>query len=228
MGRDSREKALFALARATEDDNIVHVELLAIKMGLVKAKSLTISQVQVRSDSLVAVQLLYGSWNPLFLGDYPSSMRSRVGSRLPTFSKDEATLVKGSSDIVGINHYTTYYANIVGVLFNDTLANSGANTLPFKSGKAIGERAYSIWLYFFPQGMRSLMNYIKQKYGNPPIIITENGMDDSNNPLISIKDALKDDKRVKYHSGYLSNLLASIKYDPSIFGRNPTQSGRWM
>ncbi|XP_042487257.1 beta-glucosidase 40-like isoform X2 [Macadamia integrifolia] len=156
--------------------------------------------------------------DPLFWGDYPSSMRNRVGSRLPTFSKAQAALVKGSLDFVGINHYTTYYAkanstNIVSVLLNDTLADSGAVTLPFKSAKPIGERASSIWLYFFPQGIRSLMNYIKQKYGNPPVIITENGMDDSNNPFISIKDALKDDKRIKYHSGYLSNLLASIKED---------------
>lgn len=36
-------------------------------------------------------------------------------------------------------------------------------------------QANSIWLYIVPEGMRSLMNYIKQKYANPPVIITENG-----------------------------------------------------
>ena len=48
----------------------------------------------------------------------------------------------------------------------------------FKSSKVsgfVGLQANSIWLYIVPRGMRSLMNYIKQKYGNPPIIITENG-----------------------------------------------------
>jgi len=38
------------------------------------------------------------------------------------------------------------------------------------------------------------------------------GMDDPNNPFISIKDALKDEKRIKYHNDYLVNLLASIEY----------------
>lgn len=38
------------------------------------------------------------------------------------------------------------------------------------------------------------------------------GMDDGNNPLTPIKDALKDDKRIKYHDDYLQSLLASIKY----------------
>ncbi|XP_010259408.1 PREDICTED: beta-glucosidase 40-like [Nelumbo nucifera] len=155
---------------------------------------------------------------PLFYGEYPSSMRSRVGSRLPIFSKAEAALVKGSLDFVGINHYTTYYAkdnstNIVGFVLNDSLADSGAITLPWKSGKAIGDRASSVWLYIVPEGIRKLMNYIKIKYGNPTVIITENGMDDANNPLISIKDALKDEKRIKYHNDYLTNLLASIKED---------------
>ncbi|KAK1553187.1 hypothetical protein Q3G72_030370 [Acer saccharum] len=156
--------------------------------------------------------------DPVMFGDYPSSMRRRVGNRLPRFSKFEATLLKGSLDFVGINHYTTFYAqhnatNIIGVLLNDSIADSGAITVPFKGGKTIADRANSIWLYIVPSGMRSLMNYIKQKYGNPTVIITENGMDDPNNPFTSIKDALKDVKRIKYHHDYLANLLASIKED---------------
>lgn len=72
--------------------------------------------------------------DPLFFGDYPSSMRTRVGDRLPKFSTAEAALVKGSLDFVGVNHYTTYYAkqnetNIIGILLNNTLADSGAITL---------------------------------------------------------------------------------------------------
>ncbi|XP_059655712.1 beta-glucosidase 40 [Cornus florida] len=155
---------------------------------------------------------------PLIFGDYPSSMKSRVGSRLPKFSKAESALLKGSLDFVGINHYTTFYgvnnkSNLIGDLLNDSLADVGAITLPFKDGKPIGDRANSIWLYIVPDGIRSLMNYIKQKYGNPPVIITENGMDDPNDPFTPIKDALKDEKRIKYHNDYLASLLASIKED---------------
>ena len=61
-------------------------------------------------------------------------MRTRVGSRLPRFSKDQSSLLKGSLDFVGINHYTTWYAEnnstkIIGILLNDTLSDSGAVTL---------------------------------------------------------------------------------------------------
>ncbi|KAK9276681.1 hypothetical protein L1049_006217 [Liquidambar formosana] len=155
---------------------------------------------------------------PLTFGDYPSSMKSRVGSRLPAFSKPQSALLKGSLDFVGINHYTTFYgydnkSNIIGVLLNDSLADAGALTMPFRNGKPIGDRASSIWLYIVPHGIRNLMNYIKQKYGNPLVIITENGMDDPNNPLTPIEDALKDEKRIKYHNAYLSNVLAAIEED---------------
>ncbi|RDX87200.1 Beta-glucosidase 40, partial [Mucuna pruriens] len=149
--------------------------------------------------------------NPLVFGDYPTSMRSRVGNRLPRFSKSQASLLKGSLDFVGINHYTTFYAmhntsNILGVLLHDYIADSGAFTLRKL-------KANSLWLYIVPHGMRSIMNYIKHKYGNPLVIVTENGMDDPNDPFISIKDALKDEKRIKYHNDYLINLLASITDD---------------
>ncbi|KAJ1440367.1 Glycoside hydrolase family 1 [Sesbania bispinosa] len=83
--------------------------------------------------------------DPLMFGDYPSSMRSRVGNKLPKFTPSEAALVKGSLDFVGINHYTTFYArnnatNLIGVLLHDSIANSGAITLLFNGTKAITER----------------------------------------------------------------------------------------
>ncbi|KAG6759883.1 hypothetical protein POTOM_036377 [Populus tomentosa] len=158
---------------------------------------------------------------PLILGNYPITMRNRVGDRLPNFTENDVALVKGSFDFVGINHYTTFYArssdslfgDLIGKVLNDSLADSGAITLPFGEHlKPIGDRASSIWLYIVPQGMRSLMNYIRQKYGNPPVIITENGMDDPNHALTPIKDALKDEKRIKYHKDYLTSLLASINF----------------
>jgi beta-glucosidase len=61
-------------------------------------------------------------------------MRSRVGDRLPKFTADEAALVKGTLDFVGINHYTTCYTkhnstNLVGRLLHNTLADTGTISL---------------------------------------------------------------------------------------------------
>lgn len=83
--------------------------------------------------------LLGLSWNgrfadPFFFGDYPATMRTRVGERLPKFTADEAALVKGALDFMGINHYTTFYTrhndtNIIVRLLNDTLADTGTISL---------------------------------------------------------------------------------------------------
>lgn len=47
---------------------------------------------------------------PLVFGHYPSIMRSLVKDRLPTFTKEEEIMVKGSFDFIGINYYTSRYA----------------------------------------------------------------------------------------------------------------------
>ncbi|KAJ8430225.1 hypothetical protein Cgig2_009403 [Carnegiea gigantea] len=181
--------------------------------------------------------------DPLMFGDYPSSMRERVEDRLPKFSEAERALIKGALDFVGINHYTTYYVSDSPIrLLNDSLGDSHTTAFPFSPhGKPIGEKANAIWLYIVPRGIRELMNYIKDKYGNPTVLITENenitpmrvlrdqhslilrikidlrcmvvGMDDPNDPFKPVSEALKDEKRIRYFSGYLQNLAAAINED---------------
>ncbi|CAI0398428.1 unnamed protein product [Linum tenue] len=48
--------------------------------------------------------------HPIAHGEYPESMRSLVGDRLPRFTEEQADLVKGSIDFLGVNYYTMYYA----------------------------------------------------------------------------------------------------------------------
>jgi len=36
-------------------------------------------------------------------------------------------------------------------------------------------QAHSVWLYIVPSGMYGVVNYLKEKYQNPTIIISENG-----------------------------------------------------
>ncbi|MED6201037.1 hypothetical protein PIB30_091115, partial [Stylosanthes scabra] len=58
-----------------------------------------------------AIDFMFGWFmEPLTRGEYPSSMRSMVGERLPKFSKEEAMKINGSFDFVGLNFYTANYA----------------------------------------------------------------------------------------------------------------------
>ncbi|KAK8324253.1 hypothetical protein V6Z12_A12G286900 [Gossypium hirsutum] len=48
--------------------------------------------------------------DPVIYGEYPKSMQSLVGNRLPKFTEAESKLLKGSIDFLGANYYTTNYA----------------------------------------------------------------------------------------------------------------------
>ncbi|XP_043716161.1 uncharacterized protein LOC122664425 [Telopea speciosissima] len=45
-------------------DDVLHMELYAVRMGFLKARAMQVQQVQVRSDSRVAVQMIVGAFQP--------------------------------------------------------------------------------------------------------------------------------------------------------------------
>lgn len=48
--------------------------------------------------------------DPLLNGDYPPEMYRLLGENMPKFSPDELKKIKGSIDFIGINHYSSLYA----------------------------------------------------------------------------------------------------------------------
>ncbi|KAL2943921.1 putative beta-glucosidase 41 [Bienertia sinuspersici] len=156
--------------------------------------------------------------DPLFFGQYPKSMQKLVGSRLPEISPEISKQLTKSLDFVGINHYTSLYARNDRTRFRkfvlqDASTDSAVITSSYRFGVPIGERAASRWLVIVPWGIRSLAQYVRDRYSNLPMMITENGMDEEDKPHIALNDALQDDKRIDFHRDYLSNLSAAIRQD---------------
>eukprot|EP00246_Nothoceros_aenigmaticus_P010636 TRINITY_DN2732_c0_g2_i1.p1 TRINITY_DN2732_c0_g2~~TRINITY_DN2732_c0_g2_i1.p1 ORF type:complete len:560 (-),score=70.47 TRINITY_DN2732_c0_g2_i1:786-2465(-) len=153
--------------------------------------------------------------DPIFLGDYPEVMRKQVGDRLPTFTAEEKDLLRGSVDFVGINHYTSRWVSAgsahltagLGGYWEDQWNVISAE----QDGIPIGDRAASEWLYIVPWGIQKTLTWVSRRYNGPPILVTENGMDDLNDPLVSLAEALQDTKRVKFYQDYLSYVLAAIR-----------------
>jgi beta-glucosidase len=61
--------------------------------------------------------------HPITYGHYPETMQKFVGERLPNFTEEQSRLVQGSADVVGINHYTTYYVKNYENLTHMSYAN---------------------------------------------------------------------------------------------------------
>ncbi|KAI7757044.1 hypothetical protein M8C21_003157 [Ambrosia artemisiifolia] len=135
--------------------------------------------------------------DPLLLGNYPLSMQTQVGDRLPEITPDVSEYIKGSLDFVGINHYTSLYAKndktrIRKFILRDASTDAAVITSTSRNGESIGETAASSWLRIVPWGLR---------------------MDDPNKARIDLEEALQDEKRINYHRDYLSNLSAAIRED---------------
>ncbi|KAL0407545.1 UNVERIFIED_CONTAM: Beta-glucosidase 12 [Sesamum latifolium] len=151
---------------------------------------------------------------PLTRGTYPESMRVRVRDRLPKFTEEEISMTKGSFDFIGFNYYGAMYAfNKPTSSFSYT-TDSEIDITGRKNGKPIGEQARnSSRIYIYPQGLGKILRHIKEKYNDPLIYITENGLDESTNDTLGISYALKDDMRKDYIHDHICCLHEAMEKD---------------
>ncbi|KAJ7975201.1 putative Beta-glucosidase [Quillaja saponaria] len=158
--------------------------------------------------------------HPLVYGEYPKTMKNNVRDRLPTFSEEEVKMVKGSLDYVGINQYTTYYMQDIGPRQpqKDLSYQQDWNVgyVYEKNGVPIGPLEYSGWLYNVPWGLRKALLYIKERYGNPTVILAENGMDDPGN--VTFSKGLHDTTRINYYKDYLLQLKQAVDDGANVVG----------
>ncbi|CAI5492628.1 unnamed protein product [Closterium sp. Naga37s-1] len=168
--------------------------------------------------------------DPLFRGDYPPSMRQAVGSRLPSFSATESSLLIGSSDFIGLNFYTAQFAAQKTVQDGGKVADVANGVAPWMdchvdmtavspvTGKLIGERTASSWLHVVPTAIQHMLTWISHRYPSVPIIITENGMSEPNLPSRSLARTLCDDQRVRFYRSYLSSVLQARQQGVPVEG----------
>ncbi|KAL3503250.1 hypothetical protein ACH5RR_037699 [Cinchona calisaya] len=126
------------------------------------------------------------SLDPIVFGDYPPEMRRYHGSELPTFTSEERQLVRNSTDFLGVNHYATLYAKdcihssctcFVSscVPGGDRAVRGFVSTTGVRDGVEIGEPTGMPRFFVVPRGVEKIVDYVKKRYHNKPMFITENG-----------------------------------------------------
>jgi len=157
--------------------------------------------------------------DPVYFGDYPEVMKTRLGDRLPKFTEVEKKLLKGSSDFFGLNHYTTMYAanfNPETSAPQDVYGNGGISEdqdVELFVDKKWGRTSMG-WA-IVPWGCRKLLEWIDQRYNHPPIYITENGMSE-NEELINGK--VDDPERILFYQEYLKECKIAIEHGVDLKG----------
>ncbi|KAL3522031.1 hypothetical protein ACH5RR_014865 [Cinchona calisaya] len=178
-------------------------------------------------DKLAAerAQSFYMNWflDPIIFGRYPVEMQQILGSQLPAFSRKDLNKMKSGIDFIGINHYTSFYAK--DCMYSQCEQGPGVSRsegyylrTAFKDGIPIGVTTEVDWLYVHPLGMEKIVTYIKERYNNTPMFITENGYGELNNPNSSVKDFLNDYRRVEYMNSYLDFLALAISKGADVRG----------
>jgi len=153
--------------------------------------------------------------DPVWFGDYPQSMRALVGDRLPKFTPEQQEMLRGSHDFFGLNHYTSVFA--ANVDSENVEAGSwdtdqkAAISYTDKEGNLIGPVADSPWLHVVPFGIEKMLVYVALRYNNPPIYITENGVDVPGESSMPLAQALNDTFRVNFYRDYLYHVNNAIE-----------------
>ncbi|XP_076452482.1 lactase/phlorizin hydrolase-like [Babylonia areolata] len=153
--------------------------------------------------------------NPIYggSGDYPEVMKRFVArksarqgynaSRLPAFTEEEKRLNKGAYDFLGMNHYTT------NLIRNNPNPNSDANYEADQDMESRSDPCWADteagWLKVNPWGLRYILRWVKDRWGNPPVYVTESGRPD--------EQGKNDINRIYYYRNYTNEMLKAIKLD---------------
>lgn len=141
---------------------------------------------------------------------YATEQRRNVDRYLPTWSQEELDIVKFSSDFYGMNHYTSSY------VFPQMGGSSGwgrnDDNQIWASGDGTREVEYA-WDIQYPDGIYQLLKQIAKNYGNPPILITENG-----NAEPADWNQIYDTGRVRYITEYMSKVHLAIEEGVNVIG----------
>ncbi|XP_014208575.1 myrosinase 1-like [Copidosoma floridanum] len=161
----------------------------------------------------VAWQFAFGKYaHPIFSkeGDYPDSIKRRIAenskfegllrSRLPTFSREWVDYIKGTSDVLGFNHYNSY--NVEPILGSNKTIYENDDGLVYTHDPKWPKTPTS-WLRIVPSGLLDNLRKIKDNYGDIEVYITENGIADTGE--------LTDTQRMGYLYSYMKAMLTAIK-----------------
>ncbi|XP_074319408.1 beta-glucosidase 16-like isoform X2 [Silene latifolia] len=197
--------------------------------GRIGIVAYTASYIPYRDDnfSRQAVERAYTNlvaWilDPVIYGEYPPLMRKYHGKELPKFTKEEVKLIKGSVDFIGINHYSTsyaidcfHYSSECTSLYNRPIQGF-VKTTGIRDGVLIGEQAGCEVFFVVPEGMELIVDYLRVRYPNISIYVTENGYAPPTSP--NVAGLLQDFKRVEYLRTYMAALGRAIRKGANVKG----------
>lgn len=144
--------------------------------------------------------------DPVFLGTYPEEMAEIFGDLWPRFAQDDMNLIREPFDFLGVNYYTR------SVNRADPLSPPVAATPVIQKGAEYTEMGWEV----FPEGLQETLLWIKGRYGNVPLFITENGAAFADPPPVDGR--VVDSQRIDYLRAHLLAAHEAIRGGVNLRG----------
>ena len=125
--------------------------------------------------------------DPVFFGHYPKEMVEIFGEAWPDWPSDDFALIQQPIDFLGVNYYTR------------SVTRFDANAWPLKACAVRQKQATYTetgWEVFAP-GLTETLLWVKRRYGDIPLYVTENGAAFFDPPTAA-KGRIEDPLRVDY------------------------------
>jgi beta-glucosidase len=145
--------------------------------------------------------------DPIFLGRYPEELREIFGEAWPRWPADDLALVRQPIDFLGVNYYTR---SVTRFAPHAWLLQAAPVVQPRATYTETG------WEVCAPALTDTLL-WVKERYGNPPTYVTENGAAFFDPPALE-GDCLADPLRVDYLRKHLTAVHAAIEQGADVRG----------
>jgi beta-glucosidase len=156
-----------------------------------------------RADAYMNRQYL----DPIFFGRYPEELGEMFGEAWPRWPADDFTLIRQPIDFLGVNYYTRAVTR-----FDPQAWLLRASPVPQRRATY----TETGWEVFAP-ALTDTLVWVKERYGNPPIFVTENGAAFFDPPALD-GDRLADPLRVDYLDKHIRAVHAAIAQGVDVRG----------
>lgn len=144
--------------------------------------------------------------DPLFFGHYPYSLAPLLHVLNRQIRWRDWKIIHRQPDFVGVNHYSRFIAR------RTLLPYLGFQMLrPLYEQVLFTDMDWEV----YPPGFYRILRWIRERYDNPPLIVTENGAS-YEDPVQNGR--VRDDRRTNYIRRYLHELHRAIEHGQDIRG----------
>jgi len=156
-----------------------------------------------RADAYMNRQFL----DPVFLGRTPDELPGMFGEAWPRFPAADFDLIRTPIDFLGVNYYTR------GIVKDDPGAFPTRAMRVRQDGALHTEMDWEV----YAPGLLEVLNWVKARYGDVPLYVTENGAAFSDPPEAG-PDGIADPLRVAYLRDHLRATRSAIARGVDVRG----------